>query len=201
MSDQANGLRDDISYLRNMAEQGRRGPLLGGIFLAAAGLIYGAAAFVHWAVETGRINLPYGNIWIGATVLFVLVWVVLFLRMWRSPQVAVGASQFTFGTAWAGSGAGIIVTLIAVAIASAQLHDPRIMNVNALVAFAFYGTAWCVTGALSHQRWMFAVAVLSFAVTLVLAFALNTPNELPVMGVGLLLTLFVPGMKLTLAAR
>ena len=57
MSDQANGLREDVAFLRSMAEQGRRGPLLGGIFLAAAGLIYGAASFMDWGIETG--HLPF----------------------------------------------------------------------------------------------------------------------------------------------
>lgn len=29
MSDQSQGLREDVAFMRSMAEQGRRGPLLG----------------------------------------------------------------------------------------------------------------------------------------------------------------------------
>ena len=39
MSDHTDGLKDDIVFMRGLAEQGRRGPVLGGIFLVAAGLI------------------------------------------------------------------------------------------------------------------------------------------------------------------
>jgi len=203
MSDQTNGLREDISFIRSMAEQGRRGPLLGGVFLAAAGLIYGGAAFLHWGVETGRIavGLPYSDIWIGASVLFALVWVVLFLRLRRQPHAAVGASQFAFGSAWAASGVGIMVMIGAVAIAADRLNVPQMLELNALVAFAFYGVAWSVSAALARQRWMFAVGLAAFAITLLLAFMLHSSGELLVFGAGLLLTLFVPGIKLMLPSR
>ena len=203
MSDQANGLKDDISFMRSMAEQGRRGPLLGGVFLAAAGLIYGAASFLHWGIESGHLAsaFPISDIWIGASVLFALVWVALFLRLRSAQHTAVGASQFTFGTAWAASGAGIMVLIGAIAIASARLSDPWMLELNALVAFAFYGVAWSVSAALAHQRWMFAVGLAAFAITLLLAFMLRTSGELLVFGFGLLLTLFAPGVKLMLSSR
>src|SRR6266851_4853118 len=67
MSDHADSLRNDISFMRNMAEQGRHGPILGGAFLAAAGLTYGAAAVLQWLVEKGTVALPIPQIWIGAS--------------------------------------------------------------------------------------------------------------------------------------
>ena len=197
MSDHADSLRDDISYMRNMAEQGRRGPLLGGSFLAAAGLTYGAAAIAQWLADTGSLHLPAAQIWTGASVLFALIWVLLFFRLRGSGAPAAGAAQFGFGMAWSGCGIGIMVMLGALSIAAGRLHQPQLMEANAFVAFAFYGTAWFVSGALSRQVWMFVVALAAFAITLLLAVLIGTPNEVLALAAGLVLTLAVPGIVLT----
>ena len=197
MSDHADSLRDDISYMRNMAEQGRRGPLLGGIFLAAAGLVYGGAAIAQWLVETGSLHIPVPQIWTGATILFALIWCLLFFRLRGSGAPAAGLAQFGFGMAWSGCGIGIMVMLAALAIAGSRLHQPQLMQANAFVAFAFYGTAWFVSGALSRQVWMFVVALAAFATTLLLAALIGTPMEILALAAGLVLTLAVPGIVLT----
>jgi hypothetical protein len=199
MSDHADSLRSDISYMRNMAEQGRRGPLLGGSFLAGAGLIYGAAGVLQWLEETGTtaLHIPIPQIWTGATILFALIWVLLFFRLRGSGAPAAGLAQFGFGMAWSGCGIGIMVMLGAVAIAAGKLHLPQLMETNAFIAFAFYGTAWFVSGALSRQVWMFVVALAAFATTLLLAALIGTPMEVLALSAGLLLTLAVPGIVLT----
>jgi hypothetical protein len=202
MSDQSTELKDQISYIRGLAEQGRRGPVLGGAFLAAAGLIYGAASFVQWGIQTGRLP-PFasiGDLWIAASLLFAAIWTVLFLRLRRGANVAAGAAQFAFGMVWAGSGLGIIVMLIATLILNARLHDPMLLNLNALTAFAFYGAAWSVSAVLARRHWMFAVSAAAFAITLLLALVSGTPAEMAVFGAGLLVTLFAPGVKLMFAS-
>jgi hypothetical protein len=203
MSDQSQGLREDVAFMRSMAEQGRRGPFLGGIFLAAAGLIYGAASFLHWGIQTG--HLPFapgstGNVWIGASLLFAVVWVVLFTQLRRGGQAAPGAAQFAFAAVWIGAGIGIVVMVAAVNLASAQLHDPALLNINAFTTFAFYGAAWSVCGALARQRWMYLIAAAAFVLVPALAFVSGTASELLVLGSGLLVTLFAPGVKLMLQA-
>jgi hypothetical protein len=198
MSDHADSLRNDISFMRSLAEQGRRGPILGGAFLAAAGLIYGGGAVLQWLVQTHAVSPPISipQIWIGASVLFTLIWLVLFFRLRGSGAQAPGAAQFAFGMAWSGCGLGIVVMLGALAIASNRMNVPQLMEANAFVAFAFYGTAWFVSGALSRQVWMFAVALAAFATTLLLAALTGTPAQLLAFAAGLFLTLTVPGFVL-----
>jgi hypothetical protein len=198
MSDHADSLRDDISYMRSMAEQGRRGPLLGGAFLAAAGLIYGGGAALQWLVQTRSVSLAISIplIWIGASVLFTLIWFVLFFRLRGSGVQAPGTTQYAFGMVWSGCGLGIITMLGALAIASGRMNAPQLMEANAFVAFAFYGTAWFVSGVLARQAWMFAVALAAFATTLVLAMLIGTPAQLLAFAAGLVLTLSVPGFVL-----
>lgn len=199
MTGQPDAIRDDISYIRNLAEQGRRGPILGGAFLAGAGVIYGLACPVQWAMQSGILPAPtptsIAELWGGASVIWAIVWFILFQRLRNSGTAAPGASQIIFGSAWAACGLGIVVMLIAITILSARLGDLELMNVNPLVAFAFYGAAWFVSGALSRQRWMFLVSLAAFALTLALA-AIPGANMLLVMGAGLFATLVLPGLHL-----
>ena len=41
MTDQNQAIRDDIAFMRALAEEGRQTPLLGGSVLVAVGLIFG----------------------------------------------------------------------------------------------------------------------------------------------------------------
>ena len=88
----------------------------------------------------------------------------------------------------------------ALAIVSGKLHNPSLMELNPSIAFAFYGVAWSVSGALARQYWMFAVTVAAFAITLLLALVIGTPYLSLVLGIGLFATLLVPGIKLALPA-
>jgi hypothetical protein len=189
--------------MRTLAEQGRRGPILGGAFLAAAGLVFGGGAFVQWAMEAGALPaFPIGDIWIGAGVLFAAVWVALFLRLRSTGEgVRPGANQFAFGMAWSGAGAGIVVLITAIAIESARMNAAILEAANGLVAFAFYGTAWMVSGALARQRWMFLCAAAAFAFTLLLAWLAGTPAQVLALGFALIVTLTLPGLQLVRQAR
>ena len=151
------------------------------------------------AGRTGTIALPVPipQIWTGATIVFALIWILLFFRLRGSGAPAAGAAQFGFGMAWSGCGIGIMVMLGALSISAGRLHLPQLMEANAFVAFAFYGTAWFVSGALSRQVWMFVVALTAFAITLLLAVLIGTPSEVLALAAGLLLTLAVPGIVLT----
>jgi hypothetical protein len=191
-------LHSDISYMRNLAEDGRRGPILGGAFLAAAGLVFGGAAFVQWAMEAGYLRpFPVGDIWIGAGMLFAAVWLALFLRLRGGGEgVRPGANQYAFGMAWSGAGAGIVVLILAIAIESTRMNAAVMEAANGLVAFAFYGTAWLVSGALARQRWMFVAAAAAFGFTLLLAWLANTPAQVLALGIALILTLTLPGLQL-----
>lgn len=191
-------LHTDISYMRDLAEQGRRGPIFGGIFLAAAGLVFGGGAFVQWAMEVRYLPpIPISDIWIAASAVFAVFWVAMFLRLRRSGGGArPGANQYAFGMAWSGAGLGIVVLIAAIAIESARLNAAIMEAANGLVAFAFYGTAWMVTGALSRQRWMFFAAAAAFAFTLLLSWLANTPAQVLALGFALIVTLTLPGLQL-----
>ena len=63
--DQTQSLHDDIAYMRAMAQEGRNAPLLSGPIMVAAGIIFGTASLVQWAIQTGMVDVsPWAQLWV-----------------------------------------------------------------------------------------------------------------------------------------
>jgi hypothetical protein len=202
MSDE-NSLREDISFLRQMAESGRKGPIMGGIFLAGAGAVFGGACFLDGAMQAGLIpfRIPEGPLWIGAGVVFTLFWLAMFLRMSRLKKPVSSAPNTTFGVIWSSCGAGVMVCFLTTLLVAEKMHVPAVAAAYVPVIYAFYGTAWFASGALSRKRWMFFAGLGSFLFAFVMAMLVTTPWMILAMGLGLLLLLTLPGIKLVLDER
>lgn len=193
-----NTIKDDITFMRQLAEQGRSTPILGGIFLAIAGALFGACCFLQWAmIARGATGLaPTLGLWGGAMLLFALIWLVLFFQMRDRGVCASGISNKAFHASWLGNGIGITVGCIGVGIASAVDHSPDMLASYPPMVFAFYGTAWLVSAAIARRRWMYVVSATAYAFSLILALISDQIWILPGMGVALFLTLTVPGVLL-----
>ena len=192
-------LKDDISYMRRLAEQGRSGPILGGTFLAAAGIIFGLTCFAQWAVLTGLLPMTpehIVDIWLGAGALFAVLWIVLFRRLRARTGLRGGASNVVFGVAWVSSAIGIVVTCCMMAIVATVTGSSAVLELNVPIGFVFYGIAWCAAAMLARRYWMYIASAGSFLTTLLLAALTNDPRQIAVMGVALLLLLSVPGLKM-----
>jgi hypothetical protein len=193
-------LREDISFLRQLAESGRKGPILGGIFLAAAGLVFGIACVVSWLGYQDILPIHgWGqfSIWAAAFVVFWIVWLVLFRRM-RAANVAMGSgnASATFGVIWGVSGIGVMVAFLTVEVVTWRLNAPVVQAGFVPTVFAFYGAAWMANGAIAKRGWMLVAGAGSFVFAFAIAFLSDTPLQVLVMGAGLLLLLALPGLKL-----
>ena len=191
--------KEDISYMRRLAEQGRSGPILGGTFLAAAGVVFGLTCFAQWAILAGILPMAPSQIvyiWIGAGALFAVFWVVMFRRLRARAGLTGGASNIVFGVAWVGSAIGIVVTCAMNAIVATVTGSSAILELNVPIGFVFYGIAWFVAGAMAQRNWMYIASAGSFLTTLLLAALTNDLRQVAVMGVALLLLLSVPGFKM-----
>jgi hypothetical protein len=199
-----NSLHEDISYMRQLAESGRKGPILGGVFLAAAGIVFGVACAISWAVRSGVMPVRGWNelyLWLGAFAIFGVFWVVLFLRlMARGPKAATQPNA-TFGTIWSACGLGVMVVFGTTVLIANRLNAPVILNAYIPLIFAFYGTAWFASAALAKRRWMYIAGVGSFLFSFVLAFLAENPAQVLAMGAGLILLLTLPGLKLMSSER
>lgn len=195
-----NKLKDEIGYLRHLAESGRNGPILGGIFLAAAGLVFGIACVLSWAGYQDLLPIRgYGQLylWLGAFGVFAVVWLILFFQKRGSGAVPAGASSATFGTIWGACGMGVMIAFLTVEIVTWRLHAPVIQAGFVPIIFAFYGTAWIASSALAKRKWMMLAGAGSFLFSFIMALLSGTTAQPLVMGAGLILLLTLPGFKLT----
>ena len=192
-------LKDDISYMRELAEQGRRGPIFGGMVLAAAGVVFGATCFIDWAARSGLLPITgweFLYLWLGAFAVFGVVWCALFLRLRHFPGKATSASNVAFGVAWSAIAVAVFVALAAVEIVAAVVKAPIILNAYIPMIFVLYGVAWFASAAMARRPWMYWAATGSFIFALIMAALAENRLHIPAMGIALLLLLTLPGLRM-----
>lgn len=193
-------IRDDIAFLRSLAEDGRNGPMSGGSILFAGGLIFGAASLAAWFALARNLvtgNLFFPVVWFGAAGLFTLVMSALKRRM--GPR---GGASRAAGVAWSGAGWAVLVIVISLMIASWRAGDWLLMGPLPAVILTVYGSAWYVGAVLTRVRWVYAVAFGSFAMALVAAwFAAQPATLFLVFAASLLALLALPGFLLMRQTR
>lgn len=192
---------EDLSYLRSLAEAGRDAPLTAGPYLVAGGGWFGAASLLIGLRDIGYLALQAGAIaalMLGATAGF---FVTLYLLVRRDSRHVPNMANRVVGAAWSAAGFGIFAFFVAVAIVAARSGNGFIMNSIALAVLTLYGAAWQLTGAVTGQRWMTGVTILTFASLLIVAAAVGTPYAWIAYAVALALSAVVPGLYLVRLAQ
>ena len=98
-------LKDDIAYMRGLAEAGRKGPVLGASILFSCGLIYSVAAVFSWLTHSGRlpVDLPWGLEWWAAAAVQIVTVIVMSRRLGGYKGPANPSSRL-FGVVWSSMG-------------------------------------------------------------------------------------------------
>lgn len=192
-------LRDDIAYLRALAEEGRQGPLLGGSILMAGGLIFGTASLIVWAALDRGVS-PDSGVHLAWFVAMALFFAALFLLK-RRITYSGGASK-TFGQAWGGLGWGCCAIVTSLLIMGVRAHDPLMGVAIAPVILGLYGAGWSVAALATNSRGLMAVALGAFGMALVLAwFAVDATLVYLIYALSLYLLAALPGFVLMRQAR
>jgi len=181
MNDQINALKDDLSFMRELAEAGRRGPLGGGVFLVASGAIYAGACLVQWAglQRLGGLDPHYTN-WsmLDATGLWVVVWLVL-ARMVSGQRRSAATANQTFAVGWSAIGMAMLVNVGAAAIITGKAHDMAVFQIFPSLALSLYGAAWLIAAAAARKVWMLITALAAFGLALLVAPGLYMMRRAP----------------------
>jgi hypothetical protein len=196
MSDNMQGLRDDVAFMRNLAEDGRNAPLLGGEISMAAGLCFGAASLAHYAALKGwlgEVGPEFNLIWIGAGALFA-AFLVLSIRRQRSQRGAAATVNRATGSAWQGVGLAVFAIFGGFIMASARTGEWIIMAMLVPVILALYGAAWAVAGEMTGRTWIKGVAGLSLILSVLTGWLAGTAEQYLVYAAALVLTAFIPGV-------
>lgn len=197
-NDQMQAIRDDLAYMRALADEGRRTPLLGGSILIAAGLIYAPAALAHWAVLAGVLDVErtvLNVIWGVAVAGFLIALFVLKARLGGKPGAWSMANKVS-GAAWGGLGGASFAIGLSLFAAVYRTGDWIFMSLFPPVILALYGTAWIVGAALSDRAWMKWVAVASFAAAAVSGLLIGTTEQYLFYAAAMFLLSTPPGLAM-----
>lgn len=201
MTDPQTDSQADIAWMRQLAEEGGRGPMKGASILFAAGLIYGAASLFHWAVEMRLVSEPgpmLGVAWLVATGLFLAVVVLVSMRLGRDGGVRTGAGR-AVNAVWSGVGYGVFALFSAIAVVGYRLGGDAALVSLALVPsviMVFYGMGWGVTAAMQKSRPLGWLSLASLVSAPLLALLTGRPEQYLAYAACLFLLMALPGFFL-----
>ncbi len=162
MNDELKTVREDLAFLRTIAEGGgERGGIgvAGGALYGSAGVLYGIQTLVYFAQERGVIQLGFaGNMvlaWLPTLVFLVLMTIVI-IHDRKRPQV--GASNRAINAAFAGTGIANLALVLIFGVAAARTRDFHYWLFHPAVVFVLQGAVWYVIFMLRKRPWMALVA-------------------------------------------
>jgi hypothetical protein len=194
-------LRNDLEWLRSLAESGRSGPLQAGPYLVAGGAWFGGASLVLALAQLRVVALPEGAeawIWTASAAGF---FATLALLVYRSRHDTERGPNRLINAAWSAAGVTIFVYWLASSLLAVRLDDGIVMVTMAPAVMSIYGLVWWIKGSLTGIRWMRVLALLSFASVFVLALAVGSPYVWLSYTVALVATALLPGLYLMAMAR
>lgn len=191
-------LKADIDFVKTLAVEGAQVPLTGGFPLFLAGLIFGAAALLHYAAAISISpfdGLSSFSIW-GSAMLLYALWGIGWGIKNRAALKVQGNKNRIVGTVWAGVGVSIFIFSVTLAILGYRLQNPQLGVFMMPVVLVLYGLGWIISAEVSAQRWMTWVGVGCFVVTLLIAWLSQRPEQLLVYALALICSALIPGWLL-----
>lgn len=187
--------QQEITWIKQMAEEGRNGPLLGGSISIWWGGLGFVMLLIHWATLAEYMPWPIGYIGIGwflFAVIGVIGTVILGKRLQNTPGVSAISNQVS-SAAWTMVMFGIFSfvagCVFAVVFGGAP---PWVFNGILPVAFICYGIAYGVTAKLTKNRSCFLASMASFLLAPVLMALLLSNTVYLLAAFGVLLVMVLP---------
>ncbi len=193
MTDAIRAARDDLAFLKAVAED--RGPLpaILGMHLLAVGAAFAPDLVLVWAIFTGRVawpeNLAWAT-WLPGVALWLPAYLVLQIR--SHGRGGFGPSARVFAAAWGAMGLMTAATLLLFATAQTATGEAYFALWPAF-GFVLWGGAWSVVAIIRKRVWLGLIALASFAFGVGCAALLKSPEVWLVMAAGLGLVFALPG--------
>lgn len=201
MTDQNQAIRDDLAFLRSLADDGGAGLARTGLTLTVVGAIFGVICAIYWAVFSGRLALPEAVtswLWVWGVALMLLVGALAGRRLPR-PR---GASARALAAGWGGIGISLTVAGVALGFGGWRTGQPHlVLEVFPVLLFTFYGAAWSVAFAARRRAWFALIAVGCFVASFGEGALMGAPEQWLMLSAGLFLVVAAPGAVLLRMSR
>jgi hypothetical protein len=191
-------VKDDLAFIKALAQEGRRAPLLNGRSLIAAGVIYGLTSVAAWAMGTGVLRLPHEwrwGIWLLATAIFYPC-LLIAKRAACSRPGASAVGNVAVGAAWRGLGYAVLAMAIATSLAAWREHSAMVWDTFPCAVLVFYGAGWMVAAAMSKLTWVRWVAAGCLICAVGVGFLAEEASSALVFAAGCFLLVALPGWLL-----
>jgi hypothetical protein len=199
MTDDIQTLRDDIAYLKALADGGHGRSASGGAIMMGAGAFFGAASLVQWLAMRHSLAVDQAAAsggWLVATAAFAALLAIVKIR-----QRAAGSSPATAGYVWQGIGVGCFVLFVLIALATWRSQSPLLIQFAPSIIFLLYGAAWIAGGTAMRNGWFQLTGWASFAAAGLTAWLIGEPVSYLIYAAGLMLLAFAPGLVFVLKAQ
>ena len=189
-------LEADISYLKQVAEQGQKAPLQGGEHGVIWGGMFTVSALYAYAVVAGFIQQAPWTISI-AFIMPVPVGVLL------THYLAKNAGGLSFGnktSAAAWNAVGIIIGVLYASVIAAKALGALTLSATVALGslqvtlFALYAVAYSTTAQVAQDRRLYLFAGTAVAASLASIFAIGTYEIFLVMAAGIFFSAVIPGL-------
>jgi hypothetical protein len=201
MTDPARAAREDLAFMKAIADDKGPLPTLIGAHMLAAGAPYGLNFVLIWAIFAGHApwwpqSLMMAT-WLPGTVVYAPL--CLFLTL-RGSGNTPGPTARLFIAAWSAVGLIVLPTVAVMVIAQLKTGVAYAMLWPAL-SFVFWGGAWASLAVIRRKAWHGIVAAGSLATALASAVMIKDTAAWLVMAAGMLLFVGLPGAAILSRAR
>lgn len=189
-------IKDDVSFLRNLAEAGQDAPLAMGPYLIAGGGWFGVASLVIGLIESriipGNASLM-ATVGLGGLLGFFLT---LFLLLRRDRGQVQNLINETLSATWSAMGWGIFLFFVAITLAAIQTGEEPLLNSISLVVLTLYAVAWKISASVSRQAWMNIIVALTALSLLIVSLSVGSNYQWLAYAAALFLSGVAPGIYL-----
>jgi hypothetical protein len=192
-------LKDDLAYVRDLAEAGQGAPLLGGRFLAFWGLLTTLAYFLHYSITArlfGWPDIAYAWVWGSFITLGMIGQAVLGYSIRNKPG-SNSVGNRAEATVWMAGGFALFAYFGTLILKSIFVGGPVPGFETSLpIVFGIYGTGLITSGMMGQVK---TLTYAGFGAFVMLALALwfeGTDFTWAVASLGACLTVLVPGLIL-----
>ena len=196
-------IRDDLAYVKALAEEGRDTPLVGGVMYVIWGGLISASALFVYVQALGLLDLGVVGYWSPWIVAFAAGWI---LSMTFGPRTGAKPGASTLGNrtasaVWFAVGVfmtGFWFTLMAVHDNYTDVGVPPYFLFSLMfpVAFGLYGIAFYATAAAGRAPWLKWIAFVAWGCSALSLSLMTSGHQMLVGGLGSFVCVVLPGIAM-----